>query len=147
MAVKVWSEESLDRCWESEGSRESLLDVGLWLDCGCAEHDQKPLWKKVGWKSFFGGNRQFTLPEEDRWLKGRKSGMTRGCKLFVWNKVGLDGPKLLLGGRFWSEAGMKEGMMSSDLTCTEASPDTHHHPRHSLALFLHVVYVSLVWLS
>lgn len=82
----------MDRLWESEASRESLLDVRLGLECGCAEYDQKLLCKKVGRQSVWRGNRQFTLPEEDRWLKDRRSGTTIGCKLFVWKKVGLDGP-------------------------------------------------------
>lgn len=132
-AAKVWGEERLDGCWESEGSREAWLDVRLGLECGCAECDQ---------------NRQPVLSEEDGWLKDRRSGMARGCNLFVWNKVGLDGPKLLQeeGVRLWSEVGVKGGVMSSDLTCTEASPDMHHHPRHSLAVFLLVISVSLLWL-
>lgn len=146
-AMKVWSEERLNRCWESEGSRESLLDVGMGLECGCAEYDQKVLCKKVKWKFFWGENRQFTsLPEEDRWLKDRRSRATRGCKLFVWKKVGLDCPNLLQKEGEWSEAGVKEGMISPDLISTKASPDSHHYPKHSFAVFLCVISASLGWL-
>lgn len=141
MAQKVGSEERFDSSKRSERPQESLQDIVLEPGCGC-ECVTRGYFIRSWDESLFG--EEINKSQEDKWLKDRRSGATRGCKLFVWKKVEQDVPKLLEkeGGRCCYEANVKEDGMSLYVTFTEASPDFQAHSRFSLVVFFHIISVS-----